>query len=548
MGKEFGTATPICSYSEDLGFVSLDVDWESCNAVCGSRSQLRLCSLRSGAHAAPVEVAPGLVWQLAVDWSRPGPRVLRGEGPPRCELRVHDVAAGAAACGPAMAGHRGTPAAVAADWAAARAVSGGNDHAVRIWDLSRSAPLASMAGHHGPVWCVQVDMQAMQAITGAGDHTVQLWDPRWRQMQYAAAGESWDCPQCNIKGKWAKLDADLKRLQKQLNEEKAKTKELANKDSKLDKARPASRDDMDADDEDIEPSDLQALRWELRQLEASEDKHTGVQAAADELRAKIAKHVNAQQAALFEKQRERAKLLERQAEEANKQQLDAKGAADFIGQTLKRCADWVVLEGADNEQFQQALASMQAALAQAASVQHDAGANEAHLTGETDELQRCQRQKEGARAFFAAAAWGRHRLISMCRSTNIEAYCMPLAALTRTPPLAASGFSDGTAVVVQAGLALAEPGVPGFANVMSGRAVAKLGYSAQLAPGEALQAAEDLEASGLKRKQALPEDCLFDAHGTLAPPGPKVEFLDLLLRADLLHNVSLQTNVAPLEF
>eukprot|EP00959_Pyramimonas_sp_CCMP1952_P395717 8291685-Pyramimonas_sp.AAC.1 len=46
---------------------------------------------------------------------------------------------------------------------------------------------------------------------------------------------------------------------------------------------------------------------------------------------------------------------------------------------------------------------------------------------------------------------------------------MPLAALTRTPPLAASGFSDGTAVVVQAGLALAEPGVPGFANVMSGR-------------------------------------------------------------------------------
>jgi WD40 repeat protein len=58
-------------------------------------------------------------------------------------------------------------------------ISGGDDHAVQVWDLRTGAPVGGpFTGHTGPVWAVAVaDLDGRPvAVSGGADHTVQVWD------------------------------------------------------------------------------------------------------------------------------------------------------------------------------------------------------------------------------------------------------------------------------------------------------------------------------------------------------------------------------------
>ncbi|MFC5219827.1 AAA family ATPase [Streptomyces coerulescens] len=59
------------------------------------------------------------------------------------------------------------------------AVTGGDDHTVRMWDLTSGAPIGRpLTGHTGRVWavtCTVLDGTPV-AVTGGDDHTVRVWD------------------------------------------------------------------------------------------------------------------------------------------------------------------------------------------------------------------------------------------------------------------------------------------------------------------------------------------------------------------------------------
>ena len=57
-----------------------------------------------------------------------------------------------------------------------RAVSGGSDGTVRVWDLDTGAPLHTLAGHDGPVEAVAVSADGRRAVSGGDDGTVRVWD------------------------------------------------------------------------------------------------------------------------------------------------------------------------------------------------------------------------------------------------------------------------------------------------------------------------------------------------------------------------------------
>ncbi|NLE54811.1 MAG: TIR domain-containing protein [Lentisphaerae bacterium] len=57
-----------------------------------------------------------------------------------------------------------------------RAVSGSDDHAVRIWDLETGAYLHTLEGHEKPVSCVSVSPDGRFAVSGSYDRAVGVWD------------------------------------------------------------------------------------------------------------------------------------------------------------------------------------------------------------------------------------------------------------------------------------------------------------------------------------------------------------------------------------
>lgn len=54
--------------------------------------------------------------------------------------------------------------------------SAAKDHSPSIWYSSNGERLGTFDGHNGAVWCVDVDWKTTRAITGGGDMTVRLWD------------------------------------------------------------------------------------------------------------------------------------------------------------------------------------------------------------------------------------------------------------------------------------------------------------------------------------------------------------------------------------
>ena len=74
----------------------------------------------------------------------------------------------------------------------ARAVSGGYDRTVRVWDLAAGQQLAVLTGRDGTVYAVAVSADGARAVSGGYDRTVRVWDLAADQQLAELTGhESW---------------------------------------------------------------------------------------------------------------------------------------------------------------------------------------------------------------------------------------------------------------------------------------------------------------------------------------------------------------------
>jgi WD40 repeat protein len=89
-------------------------------------------------------------------------------------LRLWDVAAGRQLH--PLAGHSGAVRGVAISPDGRRAISCGDDRTVRLWDLTAGKELRRLAGHADRVRCVAFSPDGRRALSGGDDRTVCLWD------------------------------------------------------------------------------------------------------------------------------------------------------------------------------------------------------------------------------------------------------------------------------------------------------------------------------------------------------------------------------------
>ncbi len=89
-------------------------------------------------------------------------------------VRVWDLAGGREEA--VLAGHTDWVRAVAVTPDGARAVSGSDDGTVRVWDLAGGREEAVLKGHDRPVWSVAVTPDRARAVSGGEDGTVRVWD------------------------------------------------------------------------------------------------------------------------------------------------------------------------------------------------------------------------------------------------------------------------------------------------------------------------------------------------------------------------------------
>jgi WD40 repeat protein len=89
-------------------------------------------------------------------------------------VRVWDLAGGRQQT--VLTGHTDWVRGVAVTPDGARAVSGGDDGTVRVWDLAGGREEAVLKGHARPVWSVAVTPDGARAVSGGEDGTVRVWD------------------------------------------------------------------------------------------------------------------------------------------------------------------------------------------------------------------------------------------------------------------------------------------------------------------------------------------------------------------------------------
>ncbi|WP_437646954.1 SIR2 family protein [Sorangium sp. So ce362] len=91
-------------------------------------------------------------------------------------LRLWDVRAGALLH--TLSGHRGAVRAISFSPDSGRVASGGDDHCVRLWDVRTGALLAELTGHTAMVSSLDFSTDGDQLASASYDHTVRLWDAR----------------------------------------------------------------------------------------------------------------------------------------------------------------------------------------------------------------------------------------------------------------------------------------------------------------------------------------------------------------------------------
>jgi hypothetical protein len=75
-----------------------------------------------------------------------------------------------------LTGHGGPVRAAAVSADGARAVSGGDDGTVRVWNLATGVEQRQITGHRGPVHAVAVSADGARAVSGGDDGTVRVWN------------------------------------------------------------------------------------------------------------------------------------------------------------------------------------------------------------------------------------------------------------------------------------------------------------------------------------------------------------------------------------
>ena len=120
----------------------------------------------------PVAAADYTGWVFSVAITSDGSRAVSGgdDG----VVRVWDLAAGQEQA--TLTGHTRPVWSVAITPDGARAVSGSSDGSVRVWDLAAGQEQATLTGHTRPVWSVAITPDGARAVSGSGDGSMRVWD------------------------------------------------------------------------------------------------------------------------------------------------------------------------------------------------------------------------------------------------------------------------------------------------------------------------------------------------------------------------------------
>ena len=89
-------------------------------------------------------------------------------------VRIWDLSAGREQA--VLTGHTDWVRSVAVTPDGTRAVSGSDDGSVRIWDLTAGREQAVLTGHTRPVWSVAITADGARAVSGSDDGSVRIWD------------------------------------------------------------------------------------------------------------------------------------------------------------------------------------------------------------------------------------------------------------------------------------------------------------------------------------------------------------------------------------
>jgi WD40 repeat protein len=76
-----------------------------------------------------------------------------------------------------------------------RAVSGSDDHTLKVWDLESGAEVRTLSGHTSGVSVVVVTADGKRAVSGATDTMLKVWDLESGQLiaTFSAEGALHDC-------------------------------------------------------------------------------------------------------------------------------------------------------------------------------------------------------------------------------------------------------------------------------------------------------------------------------------------------------------------